>query len=244
MVVNGLNASSTVVAPISRYFENNGLDVEYVPLPGQRDDAIEWGDANDWAAPVAQKFAQLSTVYKQVHILGYSIGGVATLLAVTQLQDRSKLGKVILVAPPLALRANIGLIRVITPLRLVGLSLPSVSPHELRIHNSVPLAVYHTALKLIDEAGIIPSSDLKSLSVVCFLTPHDEIVSAGKTRRWIEDRKLPWTVVETTPLEPTTYNHLFVHPCAHSADGWKNFRESVLRNLTVVASHQTAAHSP
>lgn len=244
IVVNGLNAHSAVLAPLSRFFENNGLDVTYVPLPGQSDNAEEWEEKRDWTAPFADKFGELSLAYDRVHILGYSIGGVATLLAVTQQQDRTKLGNIVLIAPPLATRANVALIRLLTPLRLLGLALPSFSPQELRIHDTVPLAIYHTALELIDRAAQIPSSALKTLPVVCIIAPKDEIVSAGKVRRWVIERHLPWSVLDVTSLEPRTYNHLFVHPSAHSQNGWMRFRDSVLRSLTASTTKTSTTRSP
>lgn len=233
LVFPGLNNKAGVMDPLVQRLLAGGLDVwrgvfeDEIALTGRTRAQI----GESWLNSVREAFEQASTEPNTPrYVLGYSLGALALVRWLDQCEDCTVDGMV-LIAPAVKLTRGAALLRVMTPFRGLGLSLPSRAPSDLRQSTRVSLRTYSALLASIRAVDRLDSrQSLNSIPTLVFANLRDEVVSEKKLRRWIERNDLgAWRLryVETRPEIQDSYQHLLVLP-EHAGRGpWQRMMEEI-----------------
>jgi hypothetical protein len=237
LVTPGLNNRPEAMDPLAHTLRESGLDSLTVALRfGQEfePDAI----AADWVSSVACGYDQCRQRDPRAPLfsLAYSLGAVVT-LAFLRRTPSATLDRLLLIAPPLALTGTAELVRLLTPLRRLGMALPSLAPEEVRARSSTTLADYHAMLLLIKELNEAPlSPNIAGAQTSVVLGTDDELVDEKGVRRWIDQRKLPWRT-RTVSRGPTPHHLLLSEPRSGAA-AWKELTSEMLGHFAVKPAPQ------
>ena len=151
-----------------------------LPGHGQSIEAFSSTKAGDWIESTMQACEKLTTSYKQVDVMGMSLGG----LLACHLSKHFQLNHVYLLAPALSLRLNIPFcLTAAKMLQTLGISrIPSRAgnlyskAHPELAYRQLPLPVIIQILTMIKEFQLV----LPSCPVDLFLGRYDRVVNSYK----------------------------------------------------------------
>ena len=127
LVTPGLNNRQEAMDPLVHTLRESGLDTLTAALRFGQDlepDAI----ASDWVSSVARGYDQCrQRDSRELYSLAYSLGAVVT-LAFLRRTPSATFDRLLLIAPPLALTGTAELVRLLTPLRRLGMAFPASRP--------------------------------------------------------------------------------------------------------------------
>ena len=234
LVAPGLNNNISAVQPLIEALNAHGYDCLSVRLQfGRRlsSDAI----AREWVAAIADAYAAARDRYPDgsIHSVAYSLGAVTTLMFL-QKAPAASLERLFLISPPLALRRTAGLISYLTPLRHVGLALPSLAPRWVRERAFTTLADYHAMLTLSRELNEVPLADnIRRARVGCIVSLRDEFVDAAGVGEWIRRQGLDWTLrILDKQLTGSGPRHLLLSERSMGREGWHVLTGEMIAHLS------------
>ena len=237
LVTPGLNNRPEAMDPLVNTLRDSGVNCLTVALRfGQ--DAEPAEIAADWVSSVARGYDQCRQLgpLAPLHSLAYSLGAVVT-LAFLRRTPSAVLDRLVLIAPPLALTGSAGLVRLLTPLRRLGIALPSLAPEEVRARSSTTLADYQAMLLLIKELNETPlSPNIAAAQTSVVLGTDDELVDGNGVRRWIEQRQLPWRT-RTVSRGPAPH-HLLLSELRSGTAAWKELTSEMLGHFGIRPTSQ------
>lgn len=229
LVTPGLNNRPQAMAPLAHTLRESGLDTLTVALRfGQ--DLAPHAIATDWVSTVARGYDECLHRASQTapYSLAYSLGAIVTLAFLRR--TPSTIDRLLLIAPPLALTRTAALVRLLTPLRRLGLALPSLAPKDIRARSSTTLADYHAMLLLVAELNDAPlSPHIAATHTSVVLAADDELVDEQGVRRWIHQRQLQWPT-RTVSGGPTPH-HLLLSESRSGALAWKELTSEMRRHF-------------
>lgn len=126
VLVPGLNMRPGALLPLSRYFEGRGLRVTIPALPAA---GTVRATMTAWCAAVAAAWHEAGAAGGRIVLAGFSLGAVLALLLRLRLGSGEE-PPLLLLAPPLGLRAGAGLLAGLS--RIPHLSFPSLAPIRYR----------------------------------------------------------------------------------------------------------------
>ena len=233
IVAPGLNNKPETMQPIIDALNGHGYRCVRVPLRfAQRlsSDRI----ASDWVSAFADVYDTCTARYDQgrIHSVAFSLGGLIT-LAFLQRTPAASLNALFLIAPPLALRRYAAVVRYLTPLRRLGLSLPSLAPRRIRARSFTTLADYHAMLMLTRELDRARMADNIRRTRGCVIAgAQDELVDGDGVSEWIRQR-LDWNVVmlDTKP-GGWWHGHVLLSEGSMGHEAWDVLTKQMIAHLS------------
>ncbi len=196
LLIHGLNQSVSALQEFENYFAKKKFSRCFLRLSGSNGRRNEPSVTN-WEHDllIAHRLLEQHFPGQSQYGFGYSIGGTLLVDAI----DRGlfpRMSRLILIAPAFSLRWKSMLLRMILPLRHLGVSLPSASPRQYRDLDSLSLDAYNSSLTFVDRIKNLENPErLRSRMAAVFLHNDDEIVDPAGTRDWIQDKRLAhWSI--------------------------------------------------
>ncbi len=227
VVVHGLNTQPEVMDEIVDVLESAGHLCVRVSLyseavtPRSRPSAV----VDAWTACIERGIDRAVRLApgRPVSVVAFSTGALAT-VHLLETSQTEKVGRLCLLAPPIALRRLASLVRGLTPLWRLGLGIPSAAPRSVRQRRWTPLNEYGALLAMHDRMrATLVSERLRSTPSLIHVHPRDEFVSAGGVKRWVDDQRLEaWTIeiVQDRQSDGTRPRHLLVTRAALGDAAW------------------------
>lgn len=238
LVTHGLNNKPDVMNPLIKVLTAANFHCLRVSLHRETDTEVRSSTAvaQDWAARIADAYADLSVRYRDrpIHCLAYSLGALVT-MRFLQEDHTACFSRMVLLAPSLALRKGAALVRYLAPLSGLGLALPSLAPEETRARSATPLAEYEAMLKMLDAVQRLESAEnLRRIPTKIFLSPQDELVSYDGVASWVETNGLrTWSLeaLDVQPLHHRAYKHLVVSRQSLGNASWRGLAKAIVRHF-------------
>jgi pimeloyl-ACP methyl ester carboxylesterase len=233
IVAPGLNNRPEAMQPLMATLNAHGYDCVCVRLAfGQRLSSDEI--ASEWVAALASAYDACHERYAEgrVHSVAYSLGGLVT-LTFLQRTPAAAFERVFLIAPPLALTATGRLVSYLTPLRRLGLGLPSLAPRSIRERSFTTFADYHAMLLLVSELNRLSVADnVRRTRGRIIVDAADELVDASGVADWVRRQKLDWKVrvLEDCLTNPRP-RHLLLSEASMGSDAWRLLTGEMLGHL-------------
>ena len=146
--------------------------------------------------------------------VSYSTGALLCMSAVGRGMISFK--RMYLLAPPIALQPAAKFLPLLLPFSLLGVSLPSLSPKDIRLHSWTPLNAYKAMFQarktLFKKAAIQKLSSVPSRITI---DPRDEFVAIDGLRCWQHDMLLENWDIEALHSEGESgkfRRHLLISP--------------------------------
>lgn len=234
LLVHGLNARPHTLDPLINELNGLGFHTVLVSLAGHGPgESLQAATSEQWIADVAAGYhhAQERFPNLQVSGLGYSAGATA-LLRFLDLQTAPMLQRLIFFAPAFRLGCNSVPIRLISFLRHLGVSLPSLAPPSYRVHTRTALQAYHSLFRLVDDVRRLSHhKELGKIPTIIFAKPDDELVSVAKIERWLQENGLErWNLIPLdTRQNGKSYNHLVIDEDGAGPKNWETIRNELRR---------------
>lgn len=233
LVTHGLNNRPEIMTALIDELRTDGLDVLRVALP------LDCGDPTlsasqieeGWLETLGAGFEELSMRPAELHFtLAYSLGAVAT-LAWLDACASCELDAMVLIAPPVRLRWAARGVYLLTPLRHLGMYLPSLAPKQYRQRSRVSLASYRALLNLTASTRALARREFfAEVPTSVFISKQDDFVSYRGLVDWVAVNRLDaWAVrpVAPSPDRDRFYHHLLVLP-EHAGDGpWRKMVDQI-----------------
>ena len=166
--------------------------------------------------------------------LSYSLGALISLAYMNQ-GHATRFERMVLLAPPVALTPVARLIRFLTPLARVGITLPSAAPANVRARRGTPLSEYAALLQLNRSVRFIDrNSTIGRTQLLAILDRKDELVSYNGVLEWQRRNGLDCVEIETInhrESDRRTYAHLLVLESALGARAWQGLVAAILRHF-------------
>lgn len=224
LALHGLNNRPEVMEPLIGELTLSGFHVLLVP-PASAGGHL----AARWLEQIETAYCRAAQAYPgaELSALGYSTGG-ALIAAFMAAHPQHRLVRVVLLAPALSLTRKSIMIRLLTPLRFVGLALPSLAPKEYRAAAFTPLSAYHALFELSD--GLQKTADTTGLNRaqgLVILNPEDELVDYRGVRRWLEAHAPAWRVTALHSQGRAHWAHLIITPAALGESAWHGMADGI-----------------
>jgi alpha-beta hydrolase superfamily lysophospholipase len=234
IVAGGLNTRAEALDPLIHFLNDAGLECARVSFTfGHSFDPDEI--AAVWIAQIADAYYGLRSRETSPHLftLGYSLGGIVS-LAFLQQNPEGSFDRMFLVAPPLGIRPSARLIRALTPLHKLRISLPSLQPAKTRERRFTTLADYAAMMNLLDGLDRTPPREnMRGTPTHVFLSARDEMVDPGGVERWIRRHRLPWQTRIVQNVAPSNMpHHLLLSEETMGNEAWGWLTDDVLRTFT------------
>lgn len=234
LVAPGLNNQPVALQPLIEALNAHGYDCVSVRLLfGRRLSSDEI--AREWVSAIADAYAAARARYPDgsIHSVAYSLGALTTLMFLQETPAAS-LERLFLIAPPLALRRSARLVRYLTPLRGLGLALPSLAPRSIRERAFTTLADYHAMLTLARKLNEVSLADnVRRARVGCIVGLKDEFVDAAGVGEWIQRHDLDWTLrILDKKLTGSGPRHLLLSERSMGREGWQILTGEMIAHLS------------
>jgi esterase/lipase len=238
IVIHGLNQRPSSMEPLCDYLRSQGFDTYRLALNGHDSLPLRSFPGDTWANDIHAAYDLVHRQYPQVpvHILAFSLGGLATTRALdvsTDLRPKS----MVFIAPPLSLRTpaqSSYLLRLLPPLTI---TVPNIAPPYYRRFARTPLFWYRNTSNLYSDTRSLQSpSRLKSIPTLIIANPRDELVSLSGLRDWIHENNLEpaWRIEAVRPVrrDPFVPEHLLVDQNSFGTHEWQRFKSLVEQFLS------------
>jgi esterase/lipase len=184
LVAHGLNLKPEAMLSLVHWLTVHGSDVYLVQLSGHHSAGIDIKDvtASVWQQEMLEgyKLAQQASREAAVPLffLGYSLGALLGQSMIALSMEHTPFDKQILIAPATAIHPRSYLLRLLFFLGKQR-NLPSMSPKEYRVNESLPLHIYEI---LFNEEKRVLRSGFNKLNIptLVIIDPKDELVSYKK----------------------------------------------------------------
>lgn len=221
LLIHGLNNRAEIMSGIGESLRAEGFHLLFLSLRGHRGEGWERLDyAKAWTADVQSALETIEHRYPSLPIIvaGYSLGGVLAALA----SHRKSVQALLLFAPAIRLNSHRSLLRLLAPLRHIGVALPSMSPREWRANASTSLRAYEG---LNDLIAMLSQYEFRIPTAV-FLDPNDTLVSFQRMCEWLSESGLDRGCIHTL-TGITDSPHLVVVPAARGEQSWRQVEKII-----------------
>ncbi len=231
LTLHGLNNKPQVMSSFCQFFQAEGFHVLQVSLSGHEHKNLDVTEEH-WLQDIANAVSEAQRQYPNLpfYNISYSLGSLVT-TAYLDHQQKSPFKKMIFLAP--AIRPNVAtsLIRLLSPLRVFGFSLPSFAPSSYRAHRSTPLAFYNSLFILVDQVQTLQNPiTLNEVPTKIVIAKNDELVSTRSLRTWVEKNALFRWQVEIIKPQPTSrlsYRHLIIDKQTLGEKEWDRLTKEI-----------------
>lgn len=238
VVTHGLNTKPDIMDELGGELVRDGLAWVRVSLyfDGLRSRMPPHEVAEGWTAQVREGLLLAAREHPGVPIyaLGFSTGAMATLTV--DAETLSRVERMVLLAPPIALKPLARLVRPLTPLWRIGLGLPSAAPRAVRERWWTPFSEYGALLGMHDRIrAIATDSPVRSIPTHVLVDARDELVSLEGVGSWVTEAGLErWRVGPIVDRNPRgrVYRHLVVTSDALGDAGWRSLTGTVRRSFS------------
>jgi pimeloyl-ACP methyl ester carboxylesterase len=199
VLVHGLNVSVTAMQDLACAINELGYHVLSPVL-------AESGSAESWIESVKRSYCAAKLKFPDLPIngVGHSAGGASILAFMAKYQNRY-FDAVVLLAPALSITRASWVVRPLTPLRYLGLSLPSFSPKKHKRSSFTPLGAYNalfdlaSSLQDLKKGSAATLEGFASARGVVLISPADGLVRYNGVKRWLKEQNLKWRLVTLRP---------------------------------------------
>lgn len=226
VVVAGLNTNSRLYGPLQQLLSEQNLKSLLLSL-GEEGGRSSSAGVERWRS----KFSEvLSRTSERAVLVGYSQGALLVLDYVVSEKYRGE--RVVLFAPPLALRWYVVFLRILLPFKPLGVVLPSLANPSYRLRWGVSLAAYSILFKLRElvESRISREGPFDSSGLV-ILHRGDELVDSEHVLVMFRHYFPRWRVMVLEDDGPGPHSHLVVHPDALGPTAWSKIKTELQRLL-------------
>jgi pimeloyl-ACP methyl ester carboxylesterase len=241
VLLHGLNNRPAVMRPLQQMLADNGYHTFLVSLrghgPHEQWAHIDYAEAWREDLQRAVHIASARFPRQPVYVLAYSLG--AAICSRYLLDCPAAVGKVFFLAPALAFTATAGLIRLLLPLRFLGIRLPSFAPEKYRAHATTSLQAYEGGWKLlqqIEERRTSPGFEaLRARDILSALSTEDELIGFQDLLDWIKERELSaWRLLALAPQpeDAALPRHLIVDEESLGAAEWQLLCRAILDHFS------------
>jgi len=230
ILVHGLNNTPRVMRPIGAVLRSIGFTTGIVTLGGHAEEGskIPVG-ANDWVDAIRDAAQEAAVRYPGTPLLGvgFSLGGTVCLQALDS--GAADFRRLILIAPAIGLKGYTSFARLVTWLRIFGVSIPSFIPPEYRSSSTTPLKHYASLFELVDRLRTT-RLDRKTTTTpgLIVLRDTDEFVSRSRTERFrLESGFEQWRILSLGRGGTELPEHLLVDERSFGSEGWRRFVDEI-----------------
>jgi esterase/lipase len=219
--------------PLCEYLRSQGFDTYRIVLQGHDSPADASFPEDAWVRNIqtAYELVQKQHPTDAVHILAFSLGGLATTRAI-DISPQIRPKSMIFIAPALSLRApaqSAYLLRILPPLTT---SVPNIAPPYYRRFARTPLFWYRNTISLYSATRTLHSIPrLQTIPTLIIANPRDELVSLGGLHEWVRGNNLApaWKIEAVRPVrrDPFIPEHLLVDESSFGAHEWQRFQSLV-----------------
>jgi len=236
VLVHGLNQRPSTMDDFAVTLAGMGHNVYRISLNGHHSDTPQSAACAQWGADVSNAIEEAHQHYphSSISVIGYSLGALATINALSRDTTRRP-EAVVLLAPPVALRA-IGSLATITQLFPdSSFSVPSLTPARYRLFSTLPMTWYSHVADMIDKVKVCTGSDqLAAIPTLILLSPADELISWSGVEGWISRCGLTknWHMKAVRPAESSVpaFEHVLFDPQSLGVEPWQ-YVTTELRNF-------------
>lgn len=235
LIAHGLNLRPSKMNALAEHYYKSGFDVYRLTLSGHDGDmsAFKEVTAEKWLNEVVVAFNEMKAKEsaKPLHLLGFSLGGLAGYVA--HESGFVAFDKIVLIAPPLQVTRTAGLVRSL--FGFPSLMLPSKNNVDYRVHSKTPIAAYIALFDLIQEVKV-PASRLTEVPGLVFFSSQDEMVDTEKSTAFLSQTHSQWAIHKVekvnATLKPVSYHLMIDEPSL----GAKPFAEMLQKISEFIAA--------
>ncbi len=234
LYAHGLNNHNEVFRSLAEAEAEAGYLGFLLTLAGHQDaacwPALDYAEAwrediRDAATEVRSRFPDLPMFF-----VGYSLGATAAMASIVE-DGGSPFERAVFLAPVVAPSFRSSLIRGLTPLRYLGLGLPSLGPAGYRLHDRTALAAYSGLFELLDQVEREPAASLRCLPALLLMSENDELLSYQGTKAFLERHSLRnWTLqaILPAPKDSSLPQHLILDKNGLGEAAWKSLKSGII----------------
>ena len=233
IVVHGLNQRPSSMEPLCEHLRSQGFDTYRIVLRGHDSLSDTPFSEDAWVNDIQIAYELVEKQHPKVpiHILAFSLGGLATARAL-DISSHISPKSMIFIAPALSLRApaqSAYLLQILPPLTI---SVPNIAPPYYRRFTKTPLFWYRNTIGLYSATRTLSSpTRLQSIPTLIIANPRDELVSLSGLSEWLSDNNLAphWKIEAVRPMrrDPFVPEHLLVDQSSLGVDEWQRFKKLV-----------------
>jgi hypothetical protein len=232
LLAHGLNIAPRAMDWIGAAVREQGHATVFTSLAGH--DGIfrnrTLASSERWKKDFSAAFSEAENRGGPLTVLGYSLGGLLSALAIEK-GIVKKPDKLVLLSPAIGLRSWV---RIFEPLPMIlpgTLPLPSGVPARYRAARFAAVSWYRVLFELYRELWATgPSGPLRDLPIRIYISARDEFISAEELLRWRDAAQLSnvkVTLIESKARVSPTPQHLLLEP-EHFGEGrWKEWIEEL-----------------
>lgn len=240
LLIHGLNLKPEKMDPLARVLASADIEVLRLSLSGHGYGSLKDVTASSWLKQSQAGYRAVAKRAKElgvaVYFVGYSLGGLLgeALLAQSSPVNPVRFDRVVLLAPAIALRPVVYLVKVLF-LFGRGFALPSADKPAYRAHAATTMAAYEALFGLL---GIVRAGRYQNANVptLVFVRRNDELVSLSGLRSIVRKHGLTnWAISQIPgPGVPGYPHHLIIDERSLGATNWGWLKASILRQLPAV----------
>ena len=228
VLVHGLNNRSEIMNAVGRIFADSGYHLLFVRLRGHRGEGWERVNyAREWSDDVRRAIAEAAKRFPELPIVfaGYSLGGT---LAATA--ESSSVKAFLLFAPAIKLNPRRKILRLLSPFRFLGFSLPSLAPEQWRMNTTTSLHAYEG----LNTLGKNFSAKFFTRPTALFFDPDDSLVSYNLSTQWLNKHPTEkLRIIQTSGISSPA--HLVVDPAVRGETSWKAMAAEIEKVLAAIS---------
>lgn len=196
IVVHGLNNTPEVMNDLSGVITDLGYNAIRVTLSGHNGDDDSNVSADQWRNDIkgAIEYKEETAPGSDLFFLGFSLGAAA----ITSYLDNNtsiKVKKIVFLAPGIAINRYLHIVRILTPLRYLGIPAISIAPRDYREYLFPSFKLYSSFFNLYDSVRELKNPDrFFNINMKLMVVDGDELISEEGVKKWIKENKLTDTV--------------------------------------------------
>jgi len=216
LLCHGLNNCPSVMKPLWHSLASEFTFSANLTLPGHKTGSTTCtSNVQEWKAAVesSTKWLKEASPGNTLTGIGYSLGAA---LLLNQQQQKSSFDRLILLAPAVFMNGRYELvIQILSPLRYLGISVPSRNLCEYRASSSTHLESYYATLEL---SRIVRRNKNPVYGTMVMSSNQDELLNCTKLRNWCLDRSFEYWAVPT-PTDMVC-NHMILNSNELGQENW------------------------
>ena len=228
LVVHGLNVRPDAMFPIIEWLKQHGSDTCLVKLAGHHENSIPLQQVSfaAWESSMRKGYDYAKNIAIENKLplvfLGYSLGALLGQLLLSSPEKPIAFDKQILLAPAIALRKRVNLLRFFFLFN--DLRLPSFTPEAYRANKGLPVKWYKVVFKMNSNMRKGRCHKL-NIPTLVFIDPKDELISYSRLAELC--RRYQLTRYELVALDSDVrtgerpYHHLIINELAMGSRNWQ-----------------------